>query len=221
MNAAATESMKKVLVVDDDADQRGLLEDAVRAVPGLSLTPSAEVGREALRRAEGGEPAPDLVLLDVRLPDVDGLDVLRTLRSAWPTSAILVASVMDDERTVVEAIRRGARGYLLKDGSLEEIVHALHGVLDGHYAISPAVARHLVSQMKVEPRAAPEGEPLTARELEVLELISHGDTYKEVAAKLEVQLCTVEAHIKNLYRKLESHSKVQAIRTAKARGYLA
>lgn len=222
VTARAAEVSRGVVVVEDDADQRWLLEEAVRAVPGLQVARSTGRGVEALALVHEPGLKPSLVLLDLRLPDADGLDVLRTYRTAWPEASVLVVSALSDEKTVVQAIRRGARGYVLKDGTKDEIVTSLQQVLGGHYAISPAVARHLVAQLQVEPPAAAQDEDaLTARELEVLERIARGASYKEVAAQMGVQQSTVEAHIKNLYRKLEVHSKVQAILEAKARGYLA
>jgi DNA-binding NarL/FixJ family response regulator len=206
-----------IVVEDDDEQRRALVEAATRV--GLTVELSTGLGADVVRHAQTAA-APMLVLLDLRLADGDGIKVLKELRRSWPKTAFVVVSALTDELTVIDAIRHGARGYLLKDGSLATLTADLRRVVQGHTPISPAVARHLVAQLQLPTPSVEDGPPLSGRELEILRAIAAGLSYKEIADKLAVKRSTVEAHIKNLYRKLASHSKVQAISRGKELGYL-
>jgi DNA-binding NarL/FixJ family response regulator len=163
---------------------------------------------------------PALLVVDLHLPDGSGLDVLRAARRAWPTTAVLVTSVLSDEANVVGALREGARGYVLKDASRDQLADAVAQVLRGHAPLSPAVARHLIRQL--QGRAAPDDDAprLTPRERDLLEELAVGRSYAEAAERLGVTVSTIETHIRNLYKKLEAHSKTQAIAKARTWGIL-
>jgi DNA-binding NarL/FixJ family response regulator len=211
-----------VLLVEDDAVHGAHITEAVRRVPNTRIVGWMRTGA-ALREQVSGGAVPDLVLMDLGLPDASGLDLVRELQGTWPSTKVLVLSVMTDERNVIEAIRRGAAGYVVKDGNAEAISSAIQSALEGHTPISPSVARYLVDYLrgKIRPLVASEDAPkLTRRELDILNRIAEGLSYQEAADALEVSRSTVEVHIRNLYKKLQVHSKTQALASARRHGLL-
>jgi DNA-binding NarL/FixJ family response regulator len=213
------------VVIEDEAVHARWLAACVAAMPGLSaplMADSVDAALLLLRRWAGAPPR--LVLLDLSLGGLDGLQVLAPLRAAWPQAAVMVVSQRSDENSVLRALRGGARGYLVKDGDTEAARHAMASVLSGQVLLSPAVARHLINlHDAAAPAASAAGAPaprLSAREHEVLECIARGLSYDEVAAELALSRSTVETHVRNLYRKLEANSKVSAVRRAGLLGLL-
>ena len=211
---------RAVIVVEDDPTHAAHLRSAVDAVAGLSVDATAATRGEAEALIARRRAGPALLVVDLHLPDGSGLDVVRAARRAWPGTAVLVTSVLSDEDNVVGALREGARGYVLKDASTEGLATAIEQVLAGHAPISPAVARHLIRQL--QGRTAPDDDAprLTPRERDLLEELAIGRSYAEAAERLGVSVSTIETHIRNLYRKLEAHSKTQAIAKARTWGIL-
>jgi len=212
-----------VLLVEDDVVHGAHLSEAVARVPGAAVTSWLKcVDELRARLADAATPPPNLVLLDLGLPGGSGIPVVREVRERWPSVTVLVVSVLADERSVVESIRNGSSGYIVKDGDGLAVTRAIANVLAGQFPISPAVARHLIANLS--PRAATKvrrGEAeLTDREQELLRHIAEGLSYAEAAEALGVAHSTVESHIRNLYRKLEAHSKSEAVSQARARGLL-
>ncbi|MEN9905189.1 MAG: hypothetical protein RLZZ555_1754 [Pseudomonadota bacterium] len=166
----------------------------------------------------------DVFLVDLGLPDGRGEEMLRTLSIARPEAELLVFTVFGDESRLIEALQCGATGYVLKGCSGEELVAAIEQVREGGAPISPLLARMLLKQFRrPEASLATDGDEmpsLSERETEVLRLVAQGYVNKEIAAKLGIGAATVSTHIKNLYRKLAVHTRVQVVKVAQERGLL-
>lgn len=211
-----------VVVVEDDDHTRAHIARAVRAHRRLSLSGEAgtcDEGRELVSRCP-----PDVLLTDLGLPDGNGIDLIRTLRARRPESRALVITVFGDERSVVESLEAGASGYLLKDGTHEEIGSAIDQLLDGGAPISPHIARYLLKRfhdpIRAEVRPGRDTPSLTGRETEVLELIAKGFGYAEIARLLGISAHTVTTHVRHIYGKLEVRSRGEAVYEAVSLGLI-
>lgn len=214
--------MHTVLLLEDDPVTRDRLAGIVAAAPGLTLAAALPDVRSALAWLAAHEP-PQVLLADLQLPDGSGIDVIRRLRRDAPASEAMVISVFGDEGHVVAAIEAGATGYLLKDASADEIVQGIGRLIAGESPISSAIARHLLRRFQpptVAPACAPVASPLTPREREVLQLIAKGLSYQHIAQALQMSPHTVTTHIKQIYRKLEVHSRGEAVFEAQQLGLL-
>lgn len=212
-----------LLIIEDDAAMLDAFVEMVHSHPHLRLLGTAgtlDHARQFLRLHE-----PDVVLLDLDLPDGDGLELIAELATEQPATAVLVSTVFGDEAHVVRAIEAGARGYLLKDTSLEEFSRAIETVRSGGAPLSPHIARHLLNRLASGARA-PQAEradppgPLTTREIQILTRISQGFTIVETASQLHISSHTVNTHIKNIYIKLAVRNRVQAVNLARRWGFI-
>lgn len=169
-------------------------------------------------RDRAGLPLPQVVLMDIEVPGPDGIETTRQLEALWPSIEVLMLTVFEDESRIFRAIQAGASGYLLKDAGPERIVQAVLEVMDGGAPTSPLVARKLLGY--VRQTTAPEVMPfdLTPREQDVLTHLVEDVTEVEIADALGVSPHTVRTHVKNLYRKLQVHSRAQAVRIAVEQG---
>lgn len=214
-------STHRVLLVEDDARTRDRLQRAIAAHEGLQI--QAAVGTCADARAALAHSAPDVLLTDLGLPDGHGTELIRETREAHPHTRSMVISVFGDERHVVDAIRAGASGYLLKDASSKEIGRSILDLIAGGSPISPAVARYLLKSLQP---AAPEKpatklvDELSEREIEVLQLVADGSSYAEIGKALFISVNTVATHIKHIYDKLAVNSRGKAVREAEQRGLI-
>lgn len=199
--------MKSVLIVEDVAESRRWLGEIVHsAFPAATLTAVASV-RAALARVA----APcDLALIDLGLPDGNGLTVLRRLRAAQPAALCVITTVMGDDASIVAALSSGADGYLLKEQPASVLARQLTQLALGIPALSPAVARRIMEHFRLTGPAAPTDSALTPRETDVLALIGRGMRNAEVAAALGIAETTVAGHIKAIYRKLGISSRAEA-----------
>jgi len=199
-----------VLIVEDDPPTRRRLEAAVGTVEALRVTTSTGSVREA-RTALLDRP--DVLLVDLGLPDGDGVELIRDAQQMTPHTRSMVITVFADEQHVLGAIKAGAQGYLLKDGSAEYIARSIEDLLAGGSPISPPIARHLLQSLREEPAApaAVEAPLLTARETEILTLVAKGFSVAEVGDLLGIATRTVTTHVQHIYRKLEVSSRSQAI----------
>lgn len=222
------ERSRRLLLVEDNPLFVEQISDAMERMPdrwqieAFSEGAAAIAALRASPSSERSEPVFDLALIDLGLPDVSGIDVIRALRARFKDLPIVVISVTAAESTVLEAITGGASGYLLKNESVAEITNGIQQVLEGIYPLSPSLARYLFKQLSgaVEaPRQDP-GIKLTARELETLQHLAQGCRYEEVAERMGVALSTIQWNVRNLYRKLNVHSQVQAISKARSHGLL-
>src|SRR4051794_11970702 len=194
----------KLLLVDDHPVVRRGIASCLMSHPHLNVIGEASDGREALRKAH--ELLPDILLMDIEMPHMSGLAVTETLRKELPRTKVLILSMHLQNDYVVRILRSGARGYILKDSSPDELVKAIETIDAGESYFSPDVARIALSQFVQGSGQGPNPSELTNREREVLTLIAEGFTNKEIACRLGVGVRTVETHRERSMRKLNIHS---------------
>lgn len=213
----------RVLIVDDQALFRRGLHVVLGTEEHIDVVGEADNGEEAVALAE--RLAPDVVLMDVRMPRLGGIDAARRIRELAPSTRILMLTVSDEEEDLYEAIKAGANGYLLKEISVEEVAEAVRAAVQGQSLISPSMASKLLNEFNSLARRAAEQEQaptpvLTARELEVLRLVARGMSNREVAAALFISDNTVKNHVRNILEKLHLHSRMEAVMYAVRRRLL-
>jgi DNA-binding NarL/FixJ family response regulator len=212
----------RVLTADDQRVVREGLAMVLGLLPGVEVVGAAADGDEAVALAL--DLRPDVVLMDLRMPRCDGVEATRRLREQAPRVKVIVLTTYADDRSVLDALRAGARGYLTKDAGAEEIRRAIEQVQGDQAAIDPAVQRHLVDAIAAtpsgtaRPRVARLPDGLTPREAEVLALIASGLSNAEIAAKLVVSEATVKSHINHLLTKIQARDRAQAVGYAYSRG---
>ena len=201
----------RVLVVDDQELFRRGLTMLLGAEPDLSVV--GEAGDPAAAVALAAETAPDVALLDVRMPKGSGLGACMRIKEVSPTTRIIMLTVSDEEADLYEAVKNGASGYLLKDSSIEEVAQAVRVVAEGQSLISPSMAVKLLDEFKqmAQPDRTDAGPKLTDRELEVLRLVARGWNNRDVAKDLEISENTVKNHVRNILDKLQLHSRMEAV----------
>lgn len=214
-----TEPNIRILVADDHAVVREGIRHVLAAQHGFDIAGEAASGADAVRLA--AECRPDVVVLDVSMPEGTGLEVIGDVRRAAPQARVLILSVHDEAEYVLQAVRAGAHGYLRKDSSPAELRDAVRAVDRGETVFSPAMAGRLTDALRVESgRLARESKlaQLTSRERDVLSGIANGETNKEIAARYGISPRTVETHRESLMRKLEIHSVAGLTRLAVEEG---
>jgi DNA-binding NarL/FixJ family response regulator len=214
--------MTRVLVADDDHLMRAGLVELLTADPGIEIAGQAATGREAVDEAR--RLAPDVVLMDVRMPDLDGIAATRELAWAAPDVRVLVLTTFEQDDYVFGALRAGASGFLLKRTRPEELIHAVHTVASGDALLSPSVTRRVIDRIARQPGAeradASRLDVLTPREREVLGLIARGLANREIAAALVVEESTIRTHVKRILMKLALRDRVQAAIYAYETGFV-
>jgi two-component system, NarL family, response regulator NreC len=211
--------MTKVVIADDHAIVRTGLRALIQADPGLELVGEASGGLEAVELV--GQYLPEVLVLDVSMPDLDGISVTRRVKVSYPNTRILILTVHEDEALLREAIKAGASGYILKRAAETELVAAIQVILRGDLYVDPAMLRSLLDdQVNPKPVSPALVEPLTPREVDVLRLIVEGYTNKQVAEQLSISTRTVEGHRANLSEKLGLHSRVELVRYAREHGLI-
>jgi DNA-binding NarL/FixJ family response regulator len=203
----------KVLIVDDHPVVRDGLQGMFAGEPDFVVVGEAENGRQAVSQAEAFHP--DVVLMDLRMPEMDGVSAIRLLAERGLDTRVLVLTTYDTEGDVLPAIEAGATGYLLKDTPREELYRAVRAAAAGEAVLSPPVASRLLGQMRDGGR-----EPPSEREMEVLRLVAGGATNREVAARLFVSEATVKSHLLHLYSKLGVNDRAAAVAAAYSQGLL-
>lgn len=197
----------RVLIADDHGVVREGLRAYLELEPDIQVIGEARDGLEAVRRAQ--ELQPDVVLMDLVMPNMDGVDATQRIKESRPqTHVIILTSFLDDER-VVPAIRAGATSYLLKDVAAADLARAIRGARAGQAQLHPEVARRLMQQVTT-PRKADAGAQLTEREREVLRLLAEGRSNKEIARALVVSERTIKGHVSNILGKLGLQDRTQA-----------
>jgi len=203
----------RVLIADDDDLMRAGLVELLTADSEIEIIGEAATGREAVERAR--RLAPDVVLMDVRMPDLDGIAATRELSRAAPDARVLILTTFEQNDYVFSALRAGASGFLLKRTRPEELIAAVHTIAAGDSLLSPSVTRRVIDRMAQQP--TPEladqakVDELTPREREVLELIARGLSNREIAGALVVEESTIRTHVKRVLMKLDLRDRVQAV----------
>ena len=210
------------LIVEDDPVFRQVMLDAIGAI-GIDCGVAVfGTGESALAHIGSESPRPILVLVDLGLPDVSGIEVIRAAATAWPDVPVLVVSVLTSSRDVLTAIQGGAHGYLQKGDSALSLSESIRRVLHGEYPVSPSLARYLFNVItgNTPLAAAFNSDLLSSRETEFLRWLGRGYTYGEAAARMGVSLNTVKTFSKRIFAKLKAGSKGEALSAARTRGWL-
>ena len=214
----------RVLVADDQQLVREGLRVLLDLTPDICVVGEASNGVEAVNRTR--QLRPDVVLMDVRMPNLDGVAATRQIRDTFPEAKVIILTTFDDDEYVFEGLRAGAAGYLLKDVPSEQLAQAIRAAARGEAFIHPSVTRKVVAELtrltereRVR-REQPLAEPLSPREMKVLSLLAEGLTNQEIAIQLYIAPGTVKNHISNILAKLNVHDRTQAIVQAEKLGLL-
>jgi DNA-binding NarL/FixJ family response regulator len=203
----------RVLIADDDHLMRAGLAELLIADPEIEIVGQASTGREAVDQAR--RLAPDVVLMDVRMPDLDGIGATRELSRIAPEARVLILTTFEQDDYVFGALRAGASGFLLKRTRPEELIAAVHTIAAGDSLLSPSVTRRVIDRMAQQPTpelaALGKVDQLTPREREVLHLIARGLSNREIATALVVEESTIRTHVKRILMKLDLRDRVQAV----------
>jgi DNA-binding NarL/FixJ family response regulator len=218
-----------VLIVEDEPEFLQRFSEAVLADAGLRLIGGVSTGRAGLAMLDAQPP--DVMLVDLGLPDISGIELIRHAARHHPGCDVLVVTMFADDVHVMGSIEAGATGYLLKDAQAPRIASAIHELRAGGAPISPSIARRVLSRFRIAPSAAAplpapvttppaEASPLSTRETEILRLVAKGFSFEAVGGLLEISSHTVVTHVKNIYRKLAVHSRGEAVYEAGQMGLL-
>ncbi len=202
------ETAIRVLVVDDHTIIRRGMKAVLELVPDIRIIGEAANGLEAVRLAEQFHP--DVILMDLVMPELDGIEATRRIKASQPDARILVLTTFTGEEMIFPAIKAGALGYQLKDSSPEALVEAIRAVYHGEPSLHPLIARKVLQELLTPSEKPPTTDPLTQREVEVLRLIAQGCENKEIAEKLVISEATTRTHVSNILSKLHLASRTQA-----------
>jgi DNA-binding NarL/FixJ family response regulator len=213
----------RILIADDQALVRGGLRMILEAQPDMTVIAEASDGREALTK--GRELSPDLVLMDIRMPGVDGLEATRRMLGvSGPTPKVIVLTTFDSDDYVYEAIQAGASGFLLKSAPPEQLADGVRAVMAGDALLAPEITRRLLERFIQRPppgvSTPPELDELTPRELEVLRLLAGGRSNAEIAGALFLSEATIKTHVNHILTKLRLRDRVQAVALAYRTGLM-
>jgi len=211
--------MPKILIADDHAIVRTGLRTLLKEEPSMELVGEATGGYEAIKLIE--EMVPDILLLDLSMPDLDGIAVTKKIKPRFPDLHILILTIHEDQAMLREAIRAGASGYILKRAAETELISAINILMRGDMYVDPAMVRELFDETVSTQRSKSENiEPLTPRETEVLTYIVQGYTNRQIGEVLNISVRTVEGHRANLSGKLGLQSRVDLVRYAREHGLI-
>jgi len=198
----------RVLVVDDHLVVRAGIRTLLAPEPDVEVVGEARDGAEAV--AEALQLRPDVILMDLVMPQMDGIAAIELILAGRPEARVLVLTSFEADDKVFPAIRAGALGYTLKDFGPAELMRAIQRVHRGESSLHPTIARRVLQELAHPPQRPPTSEPLTEREVEVLRLIAHGESNQEIAAALRISEGTVRVHVSNILSKLHLASRTQA-----------
>jgi len=206
-----------VLIADDHTLFRKGVRKMLEAEEDMKVVGEAATGREALEQARA--LMPDVILMDIKMPDLDGIEATRTFRREMPHIGIIFVTMFEDDEFVFRGLQAGGRGYILKDADPETMLRAIRAVAHGELLLGPTIAQKVLRQFAALPRKqAPLLDELTPRELEVLKLIAEGYCNKDIARELSISEKTVKNHINNIFAKLHVFDRTQAMLYAIRKG---
>ena len=208
--------MKKninIIMVEDHPEYRDIVEMAISRQDDMELTDQFGTTERALQHLIDDQHTaqPDIILLDLNLPGMDGLEALKTLKKAAPDIRIIVLTQSDREEDVLNAIMLGASGYLLKSSTLQQLVEGIRNVMHGGASLDSRIASYVINSLKTKLPEHELDDMLTDREIEILRLLSEGLVKKEIAARCDIGVTTVVSHVSNIYEKLEASNAPSAI----------
>lgn len=207
------ENKVKVTLIEDDQTIRESYVFLLDNTPDIKVVSHYSNVEDALKKLTNDSP--DVILLDIELPGISEIDALPKIKKLLPETYILIFTVYEQANNIFRALGTGASGYLTKNSSPEKIVSAIHEVMEGGGPMSASIARLVISSFQRS-----DASPLTRRETEILEHIAVGKSRKKIAEELFIDLETVKSHIKNIYQKLDVHSKEDALKTAKEQKFI-
>lgn len=201
----------KIVLVDDHVMFREGVSHALAAGPDMDVVGEGSDGEEALALVQRHEP--DVILMDIHMPKMDGIEATRRIKQMKPSTRVVILTVSDNDKDLFEAIKAGADGYLLKNLGSGELALALKAAVAGESPVAPVIATRLLREFRQQPGPSGDrpGQQLTPREVEVLQLASHGLTYKEIAGKLHVSENTVKNHMRHIMEKLHLRNRSEAV----------
>jgi DNA-binding NarL/FixJ family response regulator len=205
----------KIALVEDNPNLARSLKENISSNESIEVLFTASNGQDAIRKL--ASKIPDIILMDINMPVMDGIEATRSIRHFFPSVKVIMLTVFDDEENIFNAVLAGASGYLLKDEKPEKIFLALDEAMEGGAPMSPVIATKSLQFIRGKKQNLVSGEDkfdLTTREIEILEHLSKGETYQQIAEKLFISPKTVRKHIENIYIKLQVHNKVDALRFA-------
>ena len=216
--STATASNVSVWLIEDNQNFRSTLARVVNGIAGMKCSHQFSNAEDALDALKGGD-IPDVVLLDVGLPGLNGIEAIKEIKSISPTTRIIMLTVFDDHEKVFKAVCAGASGYLLKPSNTTNIVRSIKEAISGGAPMTPQVAKSVLDMLSG--RSAPKPmQTLSNREQEVLRLMAQGEGMKGIAAKLDLSYHTVDSHLRNIYAKLHVHNSTAAVAKAVKEGLL-
>lgn len=203
--------MKRIAICDDHREFREVMSILIKSQIGLELAGSYPKCNTLLDDLDNIEA--DLVLLDINMPGIGGIDGLTLIKERAPGTKVIMLTIFDDDNSVMESMKRGADGYLLKKSSTDKIIEGINDVLTGGAAMTPSVAAQILRLFRGKPPIQTDYK-LSIREKEILHLLVEGHNHKEIAIQLYISWETVRSHVKNIYEKMQVHSRTEAVKKA-------
>ena len=204
----------RVVIADDHSLVRQGLRRYLEMAGDIDVIGEASTGTDVLRMIDNGSGEPDVVLLDIRMPEMDGLETARRIRVRHPAIGIIMLTAYDDRQFVVEAVRAGARGYVLKARDAEHLIQTVRLVAGGNMVIDPQLVVALAEELQEAKERDRKAETLTAREVEILQLLAFGHTNKDIAEQLFISPDTVKTHLEHIFDKLGTSDRTAAVAEA-------
>ncbi len=208
----------KLLIVDDHPVVREGIGAMLRREPDFKIVGEASNGLEAVEKAR--ELEPDVILMDLRMPELDGVEAITRIRADYPEVKFIILTTYSDDEYIFKGIAAGARAYLLKDAPREELFKAIRMVSKGESLIQPVVASRVLDKLAELSRKTPSADVLSEREIEVLQLMAKGVSNKELADQLSITQSTVKTHITSIFQKLNVTTRTEAVTTAFKKGII-